>query len=141
MGHGTKKKPYANQTRITNGKQLLPTVDGRTVWARLVKDTFEAMVEHCGGQDYISEPKRMASRRAAVLETELCFLEDRMARIRQEGGEPDAALLDLYGRLAGHQKRANECVGFERTQRDVSPTAARAELLATPIKREEAEDV
>jgi hypothetical protein len=61
----------------------------------------------------------MASRRAAVLETELCYLEDKIARIRGEGGEPDERLLDLYGRLCGQQKRQCEITGFDRTQKPV----------------------
>jgi hypothetical protein len=95
------------------------------------------MITHCGGDDYVSEPKRMASRRAAVLETELIHLEDKMARIRQEGGEPDDRLLDLYSRLAGTQKRVNEVVGFDRTQRDVTPLSTRVELF----KKDDVTDV
>ena len=114
-----------NRSRVTNGRNLLPTVDARSVWGRLLRDSYQAMLAHCGGADYVSEPKRMASRRSAVLETELCFLKDKMARIRGEGGEPDPALLDLYGRLCGQQKRQNEVVGYERTQRDVTPSLSR----------------
>jgi hypothetical protein len=90
------------------------------VWGRLLRDSYQAMLAHCGGADIISEPKRMASRRSAVLETELCFLEDKMARIRAAGGEPSSDLLDLYGRLCGQQKRQNEVVGYERTARTIS---------------------
>jgi hypothetical protein len=79
------------------------------------------LLSHCGGVEIISEPKRMASRRSAVLETELVHLEAKMARTREEGGEPDPDLLDLYGRLCGQQKRQNEIVGFERTARDITP--------------------
>jgi len=123
-----KRRPKAggnalfNRSRITNGQSLLPSVDLRSVWGRLLRDTYQAMVSHCGGPDYISEPRRMASRRSAVLETELVFLEDRMARLRQEGKEPDPTLLDLYARLAGQQKRQNEAVGYDRQQRDITPS-------------------
>jgi hypothetical protein len=113
-----------HRSRVTNGKRLLPSVDSRSVWGRLLRDSYTAMINHCGGPDIISEPRRMASRRVAVLETELCFLEDKMARIRGEGGEPDANLLDLYARLAGQQKRQNELVGYDRVAKDITPTLA-----------------
>ena len=137
---GTKKKPPSHRARVTNGRRLLPTVDGRSIWARILSDTLEAMVTHCGGPDLISEPKRMASRRASVLEVELVHLEDRMARIRAEGGEPDPTILDLYSRMAGTQKRMCEVVGFERQARDITPASLRGEIL-TVNKKDDVTDV
>jgi hypothetical protein len=128
-----------NRSRITNGRELLPSVDLRGVWGRLLRDNYHAMVAHCGGADTISEPQRMASRRVAVLETELCFLEDKMARIRQEGGEPQPNLLDLYARLAGQQKRQNEIIGLDRHQRDVTPSLRELIQTRTAEDIEEAE--
>jgi hypothetical protein len=140
MSGGGKKKmrPYHNRSRIAKGLDLLPTVDNRTIWASILRDTLNAMIEHCGGPDAISEPKRMAARRSAVLETELLHMEDKIAAIRASGGEPEERLLDLYGRLAGHQKRQCEAVGYERQQRDITPLKMRQALL---IKKDEADDV
>jgi len=117
----TAAKPEA-RSRITNGSALLPTVDGRSIWARLMRDSLAALVTHCGGGDYISETLRATCRRAAALEAELIHLEDKFARCRADGDEPDAATLDLYGRLADRQRRLHEVLGWQRTPRDVTPT-------------------
>ena len=114
------RKPTA-RARITNGSTLLPDVDGRSVWARIMCDSFDAMVGHCGGDGYVTEPQRKACRRVAALEAELVHLEARFARVRAEGGEPSAADLDLYGRLANGQRRHLEALGYQRVPRDVTP--------------------
>lgn len=118
------KKPTA-RTRLGNGSALLPTTDGRSVWARLMRDTFEAVVEHMGGQRHLTEPKRMTARRIASLEAELVFLEDKFATARAEGREPTASDLDLYGRLANGQRRHIEAIGWDRSARDVTPDLRR----------------
>ena len=64
----------------------------------------------------------MSARRSATLEAELVYLEDKFASVRAEGGEPDPADLDLYGRLAAQQRRINETLGWERTPRTVGPS-------------------
>jgi hypothetical protein len=89
------------------------------------------VVGHCGGDDVISETKRMSARRAATLEAELVFLEDKFAKARAAGGEPDPVELDLYGRLAGQQRRINETLGWERTARNIGPSLG--ELLRADI--------
>ena len=118
--------PFA-RSRITSGTQLLPTIDGRSHWARIMRDTLNAIVAHCGGHDAISETRRMMARRAACLETELIYLESQFASIRAAGGEPDLTKVEIYGRLAGNQRRIAEALGWERTARDITPTLA--ELL------------
>ena len=115
------------RSRVSRGLDLLPDIDGRSHWARLMRDTLDALIAHCGGQDTISEPKRMMARRAACLETELIFLETKFATIRAEGGEPTLANVEIYGRLAGNQRRIAEALGWERSARDITPTLA--ELL------------
>ena len=110
------------RSRLTNSAGLLPTVDGRSVWARIMRDTLASMLAHLGGEDYASEPQRMLSRRVAALEAELIHLEDKFACARIEGGEPDPADLDLYSRMASAQRRHLEAVGLARVPRDVTPT-------------------
>lgn len=108
------------QARLTNGRDLLPSVDGRSVWARVMRDVM-AMVSHCGGADYISEPRRLQARRVAALEAELIYLEDTIARTRAAGEEPSAGVLELYTRIANGQRRHLECLGLDRVARDVTP--------------------
>ena len=87
-----------------------------------MRDTLAALVTHCGGVEEVSETKRLAARRVAVIEAELCFLEDKFAQLRAAGDEPDAAAIDLYARVANQQRRLSEALGWERTARDVTPS-------------------
>ena len=90
-----------------------------------MRDTLAALVTHCGGVDEVSETKRLAARRVAVIEAELVHLEDRFAQLRAAGDEPDAAAIDLYARVPNQQRRLSEALGWERTARDVTPTLSK----------------
>jgi hypothetical protein len=114
-------KKTTARSRITNGRDLLPSVDGRSIWARIMRDTLAAMFTHLGGEDSASEPQRMLSRRVAALEAELIHLEDGFARCRSEGRPPEMADLDLYSRMSSAQRRLLEAVGLTRVARDVTP--------------------
>jgi hypothetical protein len=87
-----------------------------------MRDTYRAVIQHCGGDDVISELERMAARRIGALEAELVHMEDRFATIRAAGGEPDAVSLDLYSRLSNTHRRHCESVGWQRRARDVTPS-------------------
>lgn len=115
-----KLKPEG-RSRVTNGADLLPTVDGRSIWARIMRDTIQSMLNHLGGEDYASEPHRMLSRRVGAFEAELIHLEDKFARARSEGREPVTADLDLYSRMSSAQRRMLEALGFDRVPKDVTP--------------------
>jgi hypothetical protein len=111
----------AQRSRITNGKRLLPTVHPQSVWARLMRDTMDALVSHLGGPDNVSETQRMAIRRVALLEVELVHFEDQIGRDRCEGGVPDPQLIDLYCRVSNAQRRYCEHLGWQRVPRDATP--------------------
>jgi hypothetical protein len=111
------------RTRITNGNQLLPHIDGRSIWARLLRDTYQGLLAHCGGADMVSETQRLVARRIGVLEAELIHMEDSFAHIRAAGGAPDPASVDLYGRLADRQRRLADPLRWQRTPRDVTPAS------------------
>ena len=109
-------------SRLTNGRgDLLPSIDGRSTWARLMRDVIGSMMNHLGGEDYATEPQRMLVRRVAAFEAELVFLEDGFARTRSEGGAPDPVDLDLYSRMASAQRRHLEAIGLSRVPRDITP--------------------
>jgi hypothetical protein len=124
------------RSRVSNGSAVLPTVDGRSIWARLMRDTNAALERHCG--EDASETLRMTRRRVSVLEAELVFLEDKMARTRAAGGEPDADTVELYGRLSDRQRRLNEILGWHPMARDITPSLS--EFLAAEAAREAAEN-
>ena len=110
------------KSKVGNNTTLLPTTDGRSIWARLMRETFKGLLIHCGGDDVVCETQRLIARRISTLEAELVFMEDQFAAIRAAGGEPDPATIDLYGRLADRQRRLADPLGWSRTARDVSPT-------------------
>ena len=122
--HTPEARRKSGRSRIANGGgSMLPTTDGRSLWARIRRDTYRAIVNvHCGGEDVVSETQRLMARRISTLEAELIFVEDKFAATRAAGGEPDMAQLDLYGRLADRQRRIADPLGWSRTPRDVTPT-------------------
>jgi hypothetical protein len=114
-----RKSPLRSRV-VGNRSAFLPMSDGRTIWARVAKDTLQSLEIHCGGE--LSETQRLAARRVSVLEAELIFLEDEFAQARADGNEPDLLKVELYGRLADRQRRLAEPLGWRRTPRDVTPT-------------------
>jgi hypothetical protein len=52
------RSPYF-RGRVSQGLDLLPSVDGRSMAARVFKDTYLAMVAHCGGEDGLPETLRL----------------------------------------------------------------------------------
>jgi len=86
-----------------------------------MRDTMDAIGEHCGGMDRLSEVQKLSARRVGVLETEMIFIEAKLARIRNAGGEPERDDLQLYCTLANAQRRACEPFGWQRAPRDVTP--------------------
>lgn len=103
-----------HSSRVSTGRDLLPYQDGRSLWARLMRDTLAGLISHCGGDAAVSDTRRMACRRIAALEAELVSHEDRIASLRRRGKEPPASLLQTYGMLADRQRRLSEAVGWDR---------------------------
>jgi hypothetical protein len=103
-----------HSSRISNGRDLLPNEDGRSRWARLLKATYRALIQHCGGEDAASDTQRMACRRIGALEAELVHLEDRIARLRRSRREPPHSLLQSYVSLTAQQHRLNKEIGWDR---------------------------
>jgi hypothetical protein len=122
--HTPEARRKSGRSRIYNGsRRILPTTDGRSLWARIMRDTYSALINvHLGGMDVASETQRLMARRISTLEAELVFLEDKFAAIRAAEGEPDASTLDLYGRLADRQRRLADPLGWHRTARPIGPS-------------------
>jgi hypothetical protein len=123
------RKPTA-RTRVTNGKDLLPDADGRSLWCRRLRDLISLHTSDLGGDVVISESERALVRRAAVLVVEAERLEQRFAH-----AEPDAADLDLYQRLSNSLRRIFECLGIGRRQKDITPSASHALPLDVVLRR------
>lgn len=87
-----------------------------------MRETYECLLTHCGGDGFVSETQRLIARRIGTLEAELVYMEDKFAATRAAGEEPAPASVDLYGRLADRQRRLADPLGWTRTPRDVTPT-------------------
>jgi hypothetical protein len=105
------------RSRITNGSDLLPSVDGRSVWARRLRDLISLHVNDYGGSSAISEAERSLVRRAAALTVELELLEVKFA----SNGGAQMEELDKYQRAANSLRRLLESLGLQRRSRDVTP--------------------
>lgn len=107
------------RSRVSNGRHLFAgDVDGRSAWARRLRDLI---ADHCadlGGPENLSTAERSIVRRASTLEVELELLEQQFA----VAGSADGDALDLYQRTAGNLRRLLETLGLERRTRDVTPS-------------------
>jgi hypothetical protein len=109
-------KKYA-RSRVTNGRELLPGIDGRSIYARRARDLVALFVSDLGGIENASEAEKALVRRASILCVECENLETQFA----SSGAADPASLDLYQRTANSLRRMLETLGLERRAREVSP--------------------
>lgn len=105
------------RTRVTNGRDVLPAVDGRTLWVRRLKDVMLALIADLGGEDAISEAERNIVRRTA---TQTVAIEKLEARFAQDGEASDRGL-DMHQRLSNTLRRNLESLGLKRRSRDITP--------------------
>jgi hypothetical protein len=109
------------RSAATNGRKLLPGIDGRSAWTRRCRDLIAAHIADLGGVENCSAAERNIVRRAAVLSVEL----ERMEAGFAVAGEASADELDIYARVAGNLRRLLESVGLRRRARTVGePTLA-----------------
>jgi hypothetical protein len=67
--HTPEARRKSGRSRIANGGgSMLPTTDGRSLWARIRRDTYRAIVGMCGGVDMVSETQSLMARRVGTLE-------------------------------------------------------------------------
>ena len=91
------------RSRITNGRDLLPDIDGRTFWPRRARDLIALFTEDQGGDGAISEAKRAIIRRCAVIVTEL---EQRELKFAEQGAND--LQLEQYSRVAANLTHVGE---------------------------------
>ncbi|MER9421451.1 hypothetical protein NKI88_03200 [Mesorhizobium sp. M0317] len=108
------------RTRVTNGHSLLPGLDGRTYWARRVREVMALHISDLGGADACSEAEKSVVRRISVLTIEMEKLERRFANAAPDQiSHPD---LDMYQRGANTLRRLLDMTGLQRRSRDITPT-------------------
>ena len=108
---------FRSRTRsaVTNHKDLLPGLDGRSASARRFRDLVNAFVADMGGLDRCSEIKLGLVRRLAATTVQAEMLEARMVN----GEAIDIATLCT---LASTVVRLSQRLGLERKARDVTPS-------------------
>jgi hypothetical protein len=121
----------AGRSRITNGRQLLPNVDGRTLWVRRFKDLRALHLSDLGGEENTSAAEQSLVRRAAALTVELERLEVKFA----QAGQAEAKDLELYQRGMNTLRRVLETLGLQRRTKDVTPTLG--DLLREDLRRQQ----
>ena len=100
---------------MTNHKDLLPGLDGRSATARRFRDLVNAFVADMGGLDRCSEIRLGLVRRLAATTVQAEMLEARMVN----GEQIDISQLCT---LASTTVRLSQRLGLERKQRDVTPS-------------------
>jgi hypothetical protein len=125
----------ALRARITNHRDLLPGLDGRTSAARRFRDLVSSYIADQGGLDYCSEVKLGLMRRLAAIVVQAEQLEARMVN----GEQIDIGQLCT---LASTTVRLSQRLGLERRQRELTLSLGdliRADRDRTSREREEAE--
>ena len=108
---GAQKRKHG-RSRISNDRDVLPDVDGRSTIARRYKDISKAIYADQGGADRCSESRKQLIRRfsaAAVLAEQM---ESRLANGEQIDIQRHATLSSTLVRLA-------QRIGIDRVPRDV----------------------
>ncbi|SRR5258706_7133871 len=106
------------RSRVSNGKSLFAdaVVDGRSTWARRLRDLLALHVSDLGGDDVVTAAEHSLCRRIITVELELL---ERKFALKGKGAA--AADLDLYLRGANSLRRLLESIGLKRVTRDVTP--------------------
>src|ERR1700733_12868955 len=73
------RKPTA-RSRVTNGKELLANIDGRSTEARRYRDLCFSFADDCGGAAGLTEVQRALVRQAAALTVQSEKLQSAMIR-------------------------------------------------------------
>jgi hypothetical protein len=105
----------ALRARVTNHKDLLPGLDGRSATARRFRDLVNAFIADMGGLDSCSEIRLGLLRRLAATTVQAEILEARMVN----GETIDIATLCT---LASTTVRLSQRLGLERRTRNVTPS-------------------
>jgi hypothetical protein len=108
------------RSRMSNGSAVLPGVDGRSTWARRLRDLISLHLSDLGGDGAVSEAEKSIVRRVATLTVEL----ERMESVFALAGEALPEQIGLYQRTANSLRRLLESVGLERRAKNVTPTLA-----------------
>jgi hypothetical protein len=108
------RKPEA-RSRVSNGADILPGVDGRSIIARRYRDIIAAIEIDQGGADHMSEARAQLIRRFAAAAVLAEQMEARLANGEQIDIAEHATLSSTLVRLA-------QRIGINRVPKDITPS-------------------
>jgi hypothetical protein len=103
------------RSRLSNGRDVLPDVDGRSVVARRYRDIIGAVVSDPGGAEHLSEARLQLIRRFSAASVLAEQIEARLARGEQIN-------IQEYSLLVSTMVRVAQRIGIERRARNVTPS-------------------
>jgi hypothetical protein len=106
-----------HRSRVSNGREVLPNIDGRSVAARRIYDIASAIATDLGGADRLSETRLSLVRRFASLAVLAEEQESRLAN----GEQVDVAAL---AHISSTLVRLASRIGLKRVAKDITPTLA-----------------
>jgi hypothetical protein len=130
----TKRKPPSPATavhkrearsRVTNGREVLPGIDGRTAAARRYQDLVANLISDAGGEAGMSETRRQLIRRFAALSVQAERLESRVTMGETIDLAEHCAISSTLVRLASR-------LGINRSAKLVPPLKDYLEMRASP---------
>jgi len=104
-----------NRSRVSNGRELLPGIDGRSAMARRFYDLTTQIAVDQGGHDQISETRLQLIRRFAAASVLAEQLEARLANGEKIDSSEHALLVSSCVRLARQ-------LGVNRVAKNVTPS-------------------
>jgi hypothetical protein len=123
----------AQRSRVTNGHDLLPDIDGRSAIARRYRDIVSAIMVDQGGADRCSESRQQLVRRFAAAAVLAEQMESRLARGEQIDISQHALLCSSLVRLA-------QRIGINRVPRvvtDIADYVAIDKVESTSVEADE----
>ena len=105
------------RSRLSNGRDVLPDVDGRSIIARRYRDIVAALVSDQGGAEHLSEARLQLIRRFSAASVLAEQMEARIVRDEQIN-------IQEYSLLVSTAVRIAQRIGLDRVPRDVAPSLA-----------------
>lgn len=122
---GSKRRAPSTLTirsSITNGTDLLPHIDGRSVVARRYRDIQNAIASDLGGLSVMTEAQLQLARSAAGL----TLLRERLDAKAVNGESVD----DMqYCRISNSLSRVLVALGIERKAKDITPRTPTQQVI------------
>ena len=115
----------SSRSRISNGSEILPGVDGRSAIARRYRDIASAVASDQGGAGHLSEARQQLIRRFAAAS---CLAEQLEARLAS-GEQID---IGEHSLLVSTAVRVAQRIGIDRRARNVTPTLSDYIEAASP---------